>query len=68
MVELLIDLVIFAPLRLLMLMIALPISWMMATPVILVAALFQSDAYGRNVRAGYQAVYDFWDQLLPHGE
>ena len=67
MVDLLFNVLSFAPLRLLVLVIALPINCMIATPVILVAALFQSETYGRNVRAGYQSVYDFWDQLLPHG-
>ena len=42
----------------------LPISWIVSTPVILVLALLQEGTYGRNVRAGYRKVFEFWEAML----
>ena len=64
MLDLLFDVLGTALLRPLMWGIILPVSWVIATPVILVAALFQSETYGRNVQAGYRAIYEYWERLL----
>lgn len=64
MLDLLFDVLGTALLRPLMWGIILPISWVIATPIILVAALFQSETYGRNVQAGYRAIYEYWERLL----
>lgn len=66
MLELLFDLLGTALLRPLVWGIVLPLSWIVATPVILILALFQSETYSRNVRAGYLAVYEYWERLLMH--
>jgi hypothetical protein len=64
MLDLLFDLCGTALLRPLMWGIILPSSWVIATPVILFLALFQSDTYSRNVRASYRAIYEYWERLL----
>lgn len=41
-----------------------PLIYIVATPVVLVAALFGSGSYGHRVRSGYRAVGDLSAQPL----
>lgn len=41
----------------------IPISLVVATPIILVGALFSSDGFWSGVRYGYGQVLEFWDNL-----
>jgi hypothetical protein len=47
--------------RALLWVILLPISWLLATPVILLIACLQAGPYRQNVRNGYRRVFEFWD-------
>ena len=39
-----------------------PVLWLLATPVILVAAVFRPRPYWQTVRMMYRAVTDFWSE------
>jgi hypothetical protein len=41
----------------------LPVMWALATPFVLVGALFGKDGYRDNVRAGYGRVAEVWARL-----
>lgn len=42
----------------------LPVSFLLATPFILVGAFFGPEGYFSNVLEGYRKVYDFWRGIL----
>lgn len=39
-----------------------PVFWVLATPVILIAAIFRPRPYWQAVRTMYRAVTDFWSE------
>jgi hypothetical protein len=45
-------------------LILVPCIYVVATPLILIVALFGSGTYGDRVRSGYRAVQDFWFAFL----
>lgn len=50
--------------RLVLWLILLPVSMVLATPFVLVAAAFSGRPYFESVKDGYRGVYDFWMRVL----
>jgi len=42
----------------------IPVSVVLATPVILIAAVYGPENYFQNILEGYRKVFDFWIYLL----
>jgi hypothetical protein len=45
--------------------VALPLLWVISTPVILIVALFGNGTYAKNVASGYAGVRGFWLWIGP---
>ncbi len=58
--ELLLELLVRTVLWLLL----LPISMLLATPIVLIGAFFTGRPYAESVKDGYHSVYLFWDRVL----
>ena len=49
-------------LSLLLVVFLLPVVWLICSPFILIVAACMSGPYDRNVKKGYQAVSEFWEE------